>query len=110
MVLSNIESELRQIIEMLRTDDLENARGRTVELIESVLRMSNPMYRENTNQSGSSGGPARSRAPGTLLALVQQLREVCFAIRRGTPTDALLIAERAAALFLNPETPAHSRP
>jgi hypothetical protein len=52
MMLSNIEPELRQIVEMLRAGNLESARGRTVELIESVLRMSNPMYREDRNPSG----------------------------------------------------------
>ncbi len=103
MILSNIEPELRQIIEILRAGNLELARGRTVELIESVLRMSNPMYREGKSSSGSPGGPTHNRAPGDLRTLAQELREVSYTIRRGIPTDALLIAERALALFLKPE-------
>lgn len=102
MVHANIEPELRHIIGTLRAGDLEHARGRTVELIESVLRMSNPMYREDKNPSGVPRGPVYNRAPGSLRALAERLREVCYTIRCGTPADALLIAERALALFLKP--------
>jgi hypothetical protein len=102
MVLSNIEPELKHIIGTLRSGNLDHARSRTVELIESVLLMSNPMYREDKNPSGGRGGQTYNRAPGTLRALTEHLREVSFTIRCGTPADALLIAERALALFLKP--------
>ena len=108
-MLSNIEPELRHIVETLRTGQLEHARCRTVELIESVLRMSNPMYREDKNSSGlSEGRPRYSLAPGSLRTLAQDLRKVSYTIRCGTRADALLIAERALALFLKPEAlPTH---
>ena len=103
MLCSNIESELRHIIETLRTGNVEHARGRTVELIESVLQMSNPMYREDKNSATGAGGPAYSGAPGNLRALTEHLRDVCYTIRCGTAADALLVAERALVLFFKPE-------
>jgi hypothetical protein len=103
MKLSDIEPELRQVIETLRAGNVESARGRTVELIESVLRMSNPMYRENVNPAGSSGKSTFTHAPGSLRTLAQELRDVSQMIRRGIPEDALQIAERALAEFLRPE-------
>jgi hypothetical protein len=107
-MLSNIEPELRQIIASLRAGNQENARGRAVELIESVLRMSNPMYREDKNPSGRDGGRVQNRLPGSLRTLAQNLRDVSFTIRRGMPADALLIAERALALFLKAEALSHA--
>ena len=100
MVLSNIEPELRHIVETLRTGNPEHARTRTVELIESVLRMSNPMYREAKNASASPGGSNHNLGPESLRALAQQLRDVCYTIRCGTSAEALLLAERALALFV----------
>jgi hypothetical protein len=103
MMLSNIEHELRQIIETLRVGNLESARGRTVELIESVLRMSNPMYREDVKPSESFGESTYKRAPGSLRTLAEELRHVSQKVRRGAPADALVIAEHALAAFLGPE-------
>jgi hypothetical protein len=94
MVLSSIKPELRHIVATLQTGNLEQARGRTVELIESVLRMSNPMYREDRKPLGSL---AFNYEPGKLRALAQQLREICYLIRCGTVQDALLSAEQALA-------------
>ena len=101
-MLSNIEPELRQIIEMLRAGNLECARGSTVELIESVVQMSNPMYREDLKPSREQGKSTYNHAPGSLRTLAQELRDVSQNIRRGIPTDALLIAEHALAVFLGP--------
>jgi hypothetical protein len=52
MMISNVEPDLRQIIQSLRDGNLEMAKDRTVELIESACRMSGPMYREETMQPG----------------------------------------------------------
>ena len=46
MTISKVEPDLRQIIQSLRDGNLEKAKDRTVELIESAFRMSGPMYRE----------------------------------------------------------------
>lgn len=97
MVLSSIEPELRHIVETLRTGNLEQARGQTTELIDSVLRMSNPMYREQKKPGAPLGSLAFHHEPGKLRALAEQLREICYLIRCGTPQDALLSAEQALA-------------
>ena len=52
MMISNVEPDLRQVIQNLRDGNLEKAKDRTVELIEHALRMSGPMYREETIQPG----------------------------------------------------------
>ena len=98
-MLSNIEPELRHIVEILRTGNLEQARSRAVELIDSVLSMSNPMYREDKKSTGALGDLTYQREPGKLRALAEQLRAICYAIRCGTPQDALLIAEKTLARF-----------
>lgn len=100
-VLSNIEPQLKQIIETLRATNLERAGGLTAELIEAVLRMSNPLYREDKTL------PRSHHAPASLRTLVEDLRLVSFTMRRGTPADALLLAERALAVFVKPEAVAH---
>jgi hypothetical protein len=105
MTLSDLEPELKQMIELLRAGNLEQARGLTVELIESALRMSSPTYREDKNLRGWAESPAYSHAPGSLRKLAQDLRDVSFTLRRGVPADALLAAERALALFLKPQAP-----
>jgi hypothetical protein len=103
MMLSGIESELRGIIETLKSGPVEDARGPTVKLIGFVLRTSNPMYREEKHSRGSLEGATGSRPPGSLRAVAEDLRKVCHTMRCGTPADALPIAERALALFLEPK-------
>ena len=105
MTISKVEPDLRQIIQNLRDGNLEKAKDRTVELIESAFRMSGPMYREETTQSGTAAGSARvyNRAAGKLRILTKDLRDVSFTMRRGTQADALGMAERALVAFLRPE-------
>lgn len=109
-MLSDVEPDLRQIIKTLRDgNNLQNAMDRTVELIESTFRMSCPMYREENKLS--AGGPERPTydyAAGKLRTLTKDLRDVSFTMRRGAQTDALAMAERALALFLEPEAPART--
>ena len=102
-MLSNIEPDLRQIIGALQGGNLEAAQSRTVLLIESVLQMSNPMYREDKNPRDRPGETPCHHAPGSLRTLAQDLRDVSRTLRRGIPADALVIAERALAVLLRPE-------
>ena len=109
MMISNVEPDLRQIIQTLRDGNLEKAKDRTVELIESAFRMSGPMYREATTQPGPQlGRPAYNRAAGKLRILTKDLRDVSFTMRRGTQADALGMAERALVAFLRPEVMART--
>src|SRR6266550_8952079 len=108
MTISKVEPDLRQIIQNLRDGNLEKAKDRTVELIESAFRMSGPMYREETTQPGpQQERPAynRNRAAGKLRILTKDLRDVSFTMRRGTQAAALGMAERALVAFLKPEAP-----
>jgi hypothetical protein len=103
-VISDVEPDLRQIIQSLRDGNLEKATNRTVELIEAAFRMSGPMYREETVATGPQAErPAYNRAAGKLRILTKDLRDVCFTMRRGTQADALEMAERALVVFLRPE-------
>ena len=52
MMISEVEPDLRQIIQTLRDGNLETAKDRTVELIECTCRMSGPMYREESIRPG----------------------------------------------------------
>ena len=111
MTISKVEPDLRQIIQNLRDGNLEKAKDRTVELIESAFRMSGPMYREETTQPGpQQERPAynRNRAAGKLRILTKDLRDVSFTMRRGTQADALGMAERALVAFLRPEAVART--
>ena len=114
MMISNVEPDLRQIIQSLRDGNLETAKDRTVELIESAFKMSGPMYREEARQPGPQPErPAYNRAAGKLRILTKDLRDVSFTMRRGTQADALEMAERALAVFLKPEAqrpPVPARP
>src|SRR5882672_11039681 len=106
MTISKVEPDLREIIQNLRDGNLEKAKDRTVELIESAFRMSGPMYREATTPPGpQQERPAynRNRAAGKLRILTKDLRDVSFTMRRGTQADALGMAERALVAFLKPE-------
>ena len=104
MTISQVEPELRQIIQILRDGNLEMAKDRTVELIESACRMSGPMYREEIVQQGPrQEKPTYNSAAGKLRILAKALRDVSFTMRRGTQADALEMAERALAGFLGPE-------
>jgi hypothetical protein len=104
MTISKVEPDLQQIIQNLRDGNLEKAKDRTVELIESAFRMSGPMYREETTQSGPQlERPAYNRAAGKLRILTKDLRDVSFTMRRGTQADALGMAERALVAFLRPQ-------
>src|SRR5436190_7614101 len=105
MTISKVEPDLRQIIQNLRDGNLENAKDRTVALIESAFRMSGPMYREENTAAGASIGisPTYTRAAVKLRILTKDLRDVSFTIRRGTQADALEMAERALVVFLRPE-------
>src|SRR6266566_5412193 len=104
MMLSNVEPDLRRIIQSLREGNLENAKDRTVELIESAFLMSGPMYREEDKQAGPQPErPTYNRAAGKLRILTKDLRDVSFTMRRGTQADALLMAERALVVFLKLE-------
>jgi hypothetical protein len=101
-MISNVAPDLREIIQSIRDGNLENAKDRTVALIESTFEMSGPMYREEIVQAAGphSEGPTYNRAPGKLRALTKDLRDVSFTMRRGTQADALEIAERALVVFL----------
>ena len=89
--------------------NLEKAKDRTVELIESAFKMSGPIYREETTQPGPQlGRPAYNRAAGKLRILTKDLRDISFTMRRGTHADALGMAERALAVFLRPEAVART--
>src|ERR1700704_3933173 len=104
MTISRVEPDLRQIIQNLRDGNLEKAKERIVELIESAFRMSGPMYREEIMQQGPQlERPTYDRAAGRLRILTKDLRDVSFTMRRGTQADALGMAERALAVFLRPE-------
>jgi hypothetical protein len=104
-MISNVEPDLRQIIQNLRDGNLEKAKDRIVELIESAFRMSGPMYREEIMQPAPQleRPPTYKRAAGKLRILTKDLRDVSFTIRRGTQADALEMAERALVVFLRPE-------
>lgn len=104
MTISNVEPDLRQIIQTLRDGNLEMAKDRTVELIECTCQMSGPMYREEIMQRGPQPEkPTYNRAAGKLRILTKDLRDVSFTMRRGTQVDALKMAERALVVFLGPE-------
>ena len=109
MTISKVEPDLRQIIQNLRDGDLEKAKDRTVELIESAFRMSGPMYREETMRSGSQlEPPAYNRAAGKLRILPRtcgMFLSQCGVARR---QNALGMAERALAVFLKPEAVART--
>ena len=78
MMISDVEPDLRQVIQNLRDGNLDKASDRTVELIEHALRMSGPMYREQTIQPGQhEGRPSYNRAAGKLRILTKDLRG-CF--------------------------------
>jgi hypothetical protein len=105
-VISNVEPDLREIIQTLRDGKLEIAKDRTVGLIERACRMSGPMYREEITQPGAQRDrPTYNRAAGKLRILTKDLRDVSFTMRRGTAVDALEMAERALFVFLAVETP-----
>jgi hypothetical protein len=109
MMISKVEPDLRQIIQNLRDGNLEKAKDRTVELIESAFRMSGPMYREETIKPGPQlERPTYNHAAGKLRILTKDLRDVSFAMRRGTQADALGMAERALVVFLRPEAVART--
>jgi hypothetical protein len=102
-MISKVEPDLRQIIQNLRDGDLEKAKYRTVELIESAFLMSGPMYREEIMQPGpQSERPTYNRAAAKLRILTKDMRDASFTMRRGTRTDALAMTERALVAFLRP--------
>jgi hypothetical protein len=104
MMISEVEPDLRQIIETLRDGNLETAKHRTVELIECTCRMSGPMYREESIRPGPRPEvPEYKSAPAKLRMLTKDLREVSFTMRRGTQVDALQMAERALSVYLAAE-------
>ena len=104
MMISNVEPELRQMIQSLRDGNLEKAKDRTVELIESAFQMSGPMYREEIVQPGLRPDfPTYNRAAEKLRILTKDLRDVSFTMRRGTQADALELAERALVAYPGPE-------
>jgi hypothetical protein len=104
VTISKVEPDLRQIIQTLRDGNLELAKDRTVELIESACLMSGPMYREEIVQGGPPPErPTYNRAAGKLRILAKDLRDVSFTMRRGTQVDALAMAERALVAFLAAE-------
>jgi hypothetical protein len=101
IMIADVEPNLRQIIHTLRAGNLEKAKDRTVELIESAFRMSGPMYREEITKEGPQmDPPSYNRAAGKLRILTKDLRDVSFTMRRGTQADALEMAERALVAFL----------
>lgn len=105
MMISEVEPDLRQIIQTLRDGKLEAAKDRTVELIECTCRMSGPMYREESIRPGPRpAGPEYKSAAVKLRVLTKDLREVSFTMRRGTQVNALEMAERALSVYLAPET------
>jgi hypothetical protein len=105
MMISEVEPDLRQIIQTLRDGNLEAAKDRTVELIECTCRMSGPMYREESIRPGPRPEvPEYKTAAGKLRILTKDLREVSFTMRRGTQVNAIEMAERALSVFLGPES------
>jgi len=96
-MLSDVEPDLRVIIQTLRDGQLELAKDRTVALIESTCRMSSPMYRDESMRRGP-------QPVGSLRDLIRDLREVSFTMRRGTQGNALLMAERALSVFLRSDS------
>jgi hypothetical protein len=110
-MISNVEPDLRQIIQSLRDGNLEKAKDCTVALIESALQMSGPMYREEIVQTRPRPNcPTYNRAAEKLRILTKDLRDVSFTMRRGTQADALKMAERALVAFLRPEEVAGTTP
>jgi hypothetical protein len=104
MMISEVEPDLRQIIQTLRDGHLETAKDRTVELIECACRMSGPMYREENIRPGPRPQiPEYKSAAVKLRILTKDLREVSFTMRRGTQVDALQMAERALSVYLAAE-------
>jgi hypothetical protein len=104
MMISEVEPDLRQIIQTLRDGNLETAKDRTVELIECTCRMSGPMYREEDIRPGPRPQiPEYKSAAVKLRILTKDLREMSFTMRRGTQVDALQIAERALSVYLAAE-------
>ena len=103
-MISEVEPDLRQIIQTLRDGNLEAAKERTVLLIECTCRMSGPMYSEENIRPGSRpDDPEYKRAAGKLRILTRDLRKVSFTMRRGTQVNALEMADRALSVFLDPE-------
>ena len=96
-MLSDVEPDLRAIIQTLRDGNLELAKDRTVALIECICRMSGPMYRDESMRRGP-------QPVGSLRDLTRDLREVSFTMRRGTQGHALQMAERALCVFLRTES------
>ena len=104
-MISDVEPDLRQIIQTLRDGNLAKAKDRTVELIECTCRMSGPMYREERIRPGQrQDAPGYKSAAVQLRILTNDLRKVSFTMRRGTQIDALEMAERALTVFLSLET------
>ena len=104
MMISEVEPDLRQMIQTLRDGNLETAKDRTVVLIECTCRMSGPMYREENIRPGPRPQiPEYKSAAVKLRILTKDLREVSFTMRRGTRVDALQMAERALSVYLAAE-------
>jgi hypothetical protein len=79
MMISEVEPDLRQIIQNLRDGNVEKAKDRTVELIECAFRMSGPMYREECLTPGpEQDRPTYNRSAGKLRVLAKDLRDVSF--------------------------------
>ena len=57
MTISEVEPDLRQIIQTLRDGNLETAEDRTVELIECTCRMSGPCTARKTSARFASADP-----------------------------------------------------
>lgn len=93
-MISDVEPDLRAIIQTLRDGNLEMAKDRTVALIEGTSRMSGSMYRDESMRRGP-------QPVGNLRNLTSDLRKVSFTMRRGTQDDALQMAERALCVFLS---------
>ena len=103
-MISEVEPDLRRIIQTLRDGHLEAAKDRTAELIECTCRMSGPMYREESVRPGPRPAvPEYKSAAVRLRVLTKDLREVSFTMRRGTQVNALEMAERALNVFLGPK-------
>ena len=106
-MISEVEPDLRRIIQTLRDGHLEAAKDRTAELIECTCRMSGPMYREESIGPGPRPAvPEYKTAAVKLRVLTKDLREVSFTMRRGTEVNALEMAERALSVFLGPKVQA----
>jgi hypothetical protein len=80
MMISNVEPDLREIIQNLRDGDLEKAEDRTAKLIESAFGMSGPMYREEIIQPGPKleRPQTYNRAAGKLTILTKGSAEYFF--------------------------------